>query len=121
MDVQDAAIQPMQIGQRIQDHLDELDKTASWLADRVGLPRSTITRVLNGERNPTPETLQEIAPVLGVTLAQLVAGTDAAERVEEAQNLVARKDYEAAVRQVIEYERKANDFSVRVRELGDEL
>ncbi len=107
------------IGQRIQARLDELDKSAAWLAEMVGVPRSTITRAVKGERNPTPETLQEIAPVLGVTLAQLVTGTDAAERVEDAQNLVSRRDYEGAVRQVIEYERKANDLHVQVRDLTE--
>lgn len=107
------------IGERIQLRLDEIGQTASWLADRVGVSRSTITRIIKGERNPTPETLQEIAPVLGVDLDQLAAGTDAAERVKEAHNLVARKDYEEAVRQVIEYQRQATDLTATVRELRE--
>jgi len=105
------------IRERIQARLDELNENAAWLAEKVGVSRSTITRILNGERNPTPETLHEIAPVLGVEITQLVAGTDAAERVKEAQNIVSRHDYEGAVRQVIEYERKANDLAAHVRDL----
>jgi transcriptional regulator with XRE-family HTH domain len=107
------------IGDRIQSRLEQLDKNAAWLAEMVGVSRSTITRILKGERNPTPETLHEIAPVLGVEVGQLVAGTDAAERVKEAQDIVSRHDYEAAVRQVIEFERKANDLATRVREVTD--
>ena len=107
------------IRDRIQTRLSELNENAAWLAEKVGVSRSTITRILNGERNPTPETLHEIAPVLGVEIGQLVAGTDAAERVKEAQDIVSRHDYESAVRQVIEYERKANDLTARIRELSD--
>jgi transcriptional regulator with XRE-family HTH domain len=108
------------IRERIQARLDELDQKPAWLAEKVGVSRSTITRILKGERNPTPETLHEIAPVLGVEVAQLVAGTDAAERVKEAQDIVSRRDYEAAVRQVVEFERRANELAARVRELTEQ-
>ncbi len=107
------------IRERIQARLDELNENASWLAEKVGVSRSTVTRILNGERNPTPETLHEMAPVLGVEIAQLVANTDAAERVREAQDIVSRRDYEGAVKQVVEFEHKANDLGVRVRELTE--
>lgn len=109
------------IGRKVQALLDQLGQTPSWLAEKVGVSRSTITRILKGERNPTPETLQEIAPVLGLTVAQLASGTDAAERVKDAKDLVARKDYEDAVRKVIEYEARAHDLTTRVRELTTEL
>jgi transcriptional regulator with XRE-family HTH domain len=109
----------VRIGERIQKLLAELDQSPAWLADKVGVSRSTITRILKSERNPTPETLHEIAPVLGVGVAQLVAGTNAAERVKEAADIVSRHDYEAAVRQVVEYERKANDLASRARELEE--
>ncbi len=109
------------IGHKVQALLEQLEQTPAWLAEKVGVSRSTITRILKGERNPTPETLQEIAPVLGLTVAQLASGTDAAERVKEAKDLVARKDYEDAVRKVIEYEARAHDLTARVRELTTEL
>lgn len=119
---EDAPAAPLvTIGVRIQGLLDELGHNAAWLSDKVGVSRSTITRILRGERNPTPETLQEIAPILGRSLAQLVANTDAAERVKEAQELVARKDYEAAVRQVIEFERRAHDLQGHLRDANEEL
>jgi transcriptional regulator with XRE-family HTH domain len=116
-DYQNGATVP--IRERIQSRLDELDQTPAWLAEKVGVSRSTITRILKGERNPTPETLHEIAPVLGVEVVQLVAGTDAERRVKEAQDIVSRRDYEAAVRQVVEFERKANDLAAHIRELTE--
>ena len=108
---------PIPIGDRIQALLDQLGKNPAWLAEMVGVPRSTVTRILKRERNPTPETLHEMAPVLGVDITQLVADTDAADRVEAAQDIVSRRDYEDAIRKLVEYERKSNDLSVQVREL----
>lgn len=103
------------IGQRIEELLREMGKPPAWLAEKAGLERSTVSRILKGARNPTPETLSNLAPVLGVSLEQLVAGTDAAARVEEAANLVSRAHYEDAVRQLIEFERKANDLAEQLR------
>jgi len=111
----------VRIGRKIQAVLDELDQTPAWLAEMVGVSRSTITRILKGERNPTPETIQEIAPVLGLTVAQLVNGTDAAERVKEAKDLVARSDFEDAIRHCLEYERSARDAGVQLRDTRAEL
>jgi transcriptional regulator with XRE-family HTH domain len=93
---------------RIQKVLDDLGQSPAWLADRAGLERSTVWRILRGHRNPTAETLATLAPVLGLSLAELVRGTTLAARVEEAVNLVSRSHYEAAVKQVIEFERAAN-------------
>jgi transcriptional regulator with XRE-family HTH domain len=109
------------IGARVEGLLAGMGKSASWLAERAGVERSTIGRLVKGARTPTPETLRDIAPVLGVTLAQLVAGTDAAARVREADDLVARKDYEAAVHQVVEFERQASELQNRVRGFVEEL
>ncbi len=103
------------IGGRIEVLLGELGKTPAWLAEKAGIERSTVSRILKGARNPTPETLSNLAPVLGVSLEQLVAGTDAAARVEEAANLVSRAHYEDAVRQLIELERKGNDLAEQLR------
>lgn len=112
---------PARIGTRIQGLLEGLGQNAAWLSEKTGLERSTIGRLIKGTRNPTPETLREIAPVLGVTLAQLVAGTDAAARVDEAGDLVARKDYEAAVHQVIAFERRAHDLQNNLRDSQEGL
>jgi transcriptional regulator with XRE-family HTH domain len=112
---------PTRIGVRVEKLLREMGRNAAWLADRAGVERSTISRLLKGARTPTPETLRDIAPILGVTLSQLVVGTDAAARVGEADDLVARRDYEAAVRQVVEFERQSSELQSRVRGFTEEL
>ncbi|WP_437982670.1 helix-turn-helix domain-containing protein [Sorangium sp. So ce117] len=121
MDVPPPSSPPEPIGHRIKFQLDGLGQSPAWLADKAGVPRSTVHRILTGDRNPTPDTLQLLAPVLGVTLDQLVAGTDAVERVKEAQGLVSREHYNAAIRQVIEFERNANNLAARLRETEEAL
>ncbi len=84
------------------------------------MSRSTVTRVIRAERNPTAQTLKEMAPVLGLQVGELVAGTDAVARVEAADQLVARSDYEAAVNQVIEFERQTRDLQEQVQTIAEE-
>jgi transcriptional regulator with XRE-family HTH domain len=105
------------IRDRIRDLLTQLGQSQAWLAEKMGVERSTVTRILKGTRNPTPKTLQEMAPVRGVSLEQLVAGTDAEDRVQEAQNLVPRSALNDAIQKVIEYERKLNDMAARNRDI----
>lgn len=107
------------IRDRIRDLLTQLGQSQAWLAEKMGVERSTVTRILKGARNPTPKTLEEMAPVLGVSLEQLVAGTDAEDRVQEAQNLVPRSALNDAIQKVIEFERKLNDMAARNRDLVD--
>lgn len=109
------------IGKRIEDLLASAGKSQGWLAEKSGLQRSTIGRIIKGTRSPTPQTLAEIAPVLGVEVAQLVVGTDAAERVEEAQQWIARSHYAAAVSQVVEFEKQATDLKSKLRDAEHDL
>ena len=117
----DRTVAAIPIGVRIRSLLEELGKSPAWLADRVGVSRSTVTRILKGDRNPTAQTLQEMSPVLGVELEHLVAGTDAENRVEEARQFVSRRDYEGAIQQVIDFERQAHDLRRTVRDLEEQL
>lgn len=119
MDIQSPP--PVQIGQRIDAQLKNLGHTASWLADRANIERSTVTRILRHERHPNARTLQSIAAVLEVTVAELVSGTDAENDVDEAPDVISRDYYTQAVREVIEYERKAADLTSRLRDTTAEL
>lgn len=109
-------VTPIPIGRRIRDLLAQINQSQRWLADKAGLESSTIARIVSGDRNPVGQTLQDIAPVLGVTLSELVAGTDAADRVKNAEQLISRAHYERAVADVLAYEAKANDLEVRLRQ-----
>lgn len=46
--------------------LDSQERSLSWLARKTGKSPSYITRVLNGERNPSPEFKAKAAEALGV-------------------------------------------------------
>ncbi len=116
-----AQTEPRPIGSRIAELLEEIDQSASWLAERSRMPRSTVTRIINGERQPTPETLAQLAPVLGVSVEQLVAETDAAHRVDEAASLIARRHYRDAIEKLIEAEREANNAKENARAFIEKL
>lgn len=71
----------------------DLDLSDSELGRRIGVAPSTIGRWLIGERYPSLETLEKIAPVLGLTAAELIADpSDRAMAIEKAW-----KTIEAAV------------------------
>ncbi|MCA9654635.1 MAG: helix-turn-helix domain-containing protein [Myxococcales bacterium] len=108
------------IGERIEELLGTLDKTPSWLASTVGVPRSTVHRILKGQRQPTAQTLAEFAMALGMQLEHLVVGTDAAARVSEAANLVSRDLHEQVVSKMIEFESQLVNAQDRTRRAEDE-
>lgn len=109
------------IHSRIRELLDGICQTPGWLAEKAGVERSTVTRILRGERNPTPETLSLLAPVLGVTVEQLVTGTDAEARVESSRKLIDRAHFDDAVRQFIAADRRANTNETKIRDLKESL
>ena len=119
MDVPSEPLIP--IGQRLAVVLKGQGKSAAWLAEGTGVSRSTVTRVINGERkNPKPETLLEFAEALGMTVDQLVAGTDAAERVTEASTLVPGAQYKEVLSKMFEYEQKASEAQDCARRATDD-
>ena len=110
---------PIPIRDRIATLLAALGQKSGWLADKAGVERSTVTRILQNKRQPNAETLATLAPILGVTVEELVAGTDAADRVENARRLIDRRHYDDAVRQIIEAEQKITDLSRALHEVKD--
>lgn len=57
---------------RIREVLEEKNKTNNWLADKLGVDPVTISRYVNNHRQPSMETLQAIAKVLGVKMKDLI-------------------------------------------------
>jgi transcriptional regulator with XRE-family HTH domain len=117
------SMDPLPFSKRLQELLRQrgLDGSQAWLSERSGVDRSLISRIITGERPPTAETLQALAPALGVEVSALVAGTDAARRLSAVADHVRRSDYEEAVGKVIEYEAKIRDLEARRRSLDDQL
>ena len=121
METQESARTVTPIRVRISELLGQLQQTPGWLAERAGVERSTVKRILDGDRNPTADTLATLAPILGVTIEQLVHDTDAANRIDGARKLIERSHYEDAVRQYVAMEQRANELSRRISEAEDEV
>ncbi|HEY1697861.1 MAG TPA: helix-turn-helix transcriptional regulator [Polyangiaceae bacterium] len=92
----------------------------AWLAKVSGLEPSTISRLLRG-RLPARETLEVLAPALGVTIEALVEGTTAAERLRSGPEFVDSEQFQHAVTTMLDFERKANDALSHLRDAKQEL
>ena len=57
---------------KLADKRKERGMTINELAEEAGLRRSTISRIENGESNPTLETLYKITTALGITIDELL-------------------------------------------------
>jgi transcriptional regulator with XRE-family HTH domain len=97
----------------------EPPRNQNWLAEQSGIPPSTISRILKGDRNATPEVIESLAPVLGMDPAYLVKGTDAEDRYVKSNDLVNRSMYDAVVGTLAEYEARVNDLEGKLRVLGE--
>jgi hypothetical protein len=75
----------------------------------------TISRILRGDRNATPDVIESVAPVLGLEPRHLVKGTDAEERYAQSGELVKRSMYDAVVGTLADYETRINDLESKLR------
>ena len=60
---------------RIRVVLEERNKKNKWLADELGKNQATVSQWCNNMRQPSIETLYEIAKVLDVDIRQLINPT----------------------------------------------
>lgn len=58
---------------RIKEILKQRGVTQKGLAEKIGVSIISISRIAQGEQNPSLDTLQKIAEALGVSLADLFA------------------------------------------------
>lgn len=106
-------------GQRLHELLEQHGMSQSKLAERAGVERSTISRLIKADRTPTMDTLQCLAPVFGLDVSQLVHGTDADGRLTEAATMVRRQDYDAVVQKMVEFETKSGDLERKLRSVEE--
>lgn len=99
---------PVPFSERLSDLLAERNRDQAWLARISGVEASTISRLLNNKRQPAFETLEVLAPALGITVEQLVQGTTVAERARVGPDLVPIEQFQNAVATLLELERRAN-------------
>lgn len=55
----------------LRSELEEQERSAAWLARKTGMSPSYVTRILNGERRPSPEFQRRASDALGVPAEQL--------------------------------------------------
>lgn len=60
---------------RIRIVLAELNKKNKWLADELGKNQATVSQWCNNARQPSVETLFEIAKILDVNVRELLVST----------------------------------------------
>lgn len=58
---------------RIKIVLLEKEKTSAWLADKLDVNKTTVSKWCTNDNQPTVETLFRIAGALGVEVAELLA------------------------------------------------
>lgn len=95
--------------ERLRQVIERLDPplTQAELADKAGVDRSLISRLLQGERPPTNDALRRLAPALGINVEDLVRGTDAVSRLQDAGAVsltVRHSEYVEALRKNAELE-----------------
>ncbi len=66
----------LSLAKRIVSILEVRGKSQAWLAKRAQCSRSTICRVISGQRKPTIETITCISLGLGVPFDELIKGTE---------------------------------------------
>lgn len=108
------ANKPIRFGERLHELLEKSGMSQARLAERAGVERSTISRLIKGDRAPTPETLKCLAPALQVDVGTLVEGTDAADKLTEGASTVRRQDYDAVVKKMLDYEERVKDLELRL-------
>jgi transcriptional regulator with XRE-family HTH domain len=118
----DTESKPEPFGDRLHRLLEQegTNSTQAWLAQRSGVDRSLISRLITNQRRPTVEVLQCLAPALRIELVDLVRGTDAESCLTEIPNVVRRSDYEGVLAQMIEYEGKIREL-VRDAQTKDDI
>lgn len=106
-------------GKRLHSLMEQHGISQAKLADKAGVERSTISRLIKEQRNPTMDTLNCLAPVFGIDVHALVQGTDAEGRLDEEVSMVRRQDYDAVVQKMVECENKATDLERKLHSVEE--
>ncbi len=106
-------------GERLKSLLTQKGITQAHLAARSGLERSTISRLIRGQRSLSSDAVHWLCPVLEIDIDDLVRGTDAEPKIRELSKVVRREVYDSVVKQLADYEGKYNDLQ-RKLEFADE-
>ena len=71
------------VGIRIQNRLDELEWSQSRLADKLGVSRQIINKIIHGRKNVTLEEIKLIADILDINLEDIVKQVEEEETEDD--------------------------------------
>lgn len=60
-------------GRKLEAVIEAQGRTVRWLANRINVHESTLSRMINGVRPLTEEVAEAVAPVLGIPVSFLAA------------------------------------------------
>ena len=107
-------------GVRLDRLLREQSRSQAWLVAHSKLTSSVVSRLVRGDRLPTAEHVAAIAPLFGMSAAQMVADTDAESRVAEASQYVTRAHFESVHRQLVDAESEIEQMEHKLAGLRDD-
>ena len=107
-------------GVRLDRLLREQKRSQAWLVAHSKLTSSVVSRLVRGDRLPTAEHVAAMAPLFGMSAAQLVADTDAESRVAEASQYVTRAHFESVHRQLVDAESEIEQMEHKLAGLRDD-
>ncbi len=93
--------EPLDLGVRVRELRKERDWTLEHAANQVGLARSTLSKIENGQMSPTYEALKKLAVGLKISVPQLFTPT---QREQVNGRMIVTKDGQGSMQATTTYE-----------------
>ena len=107
-------------GVRLERLLRDHQRSQAWLVQHSKLTSSVVSRLVRGDRLPTPEHVAAIAPLFAMSASQMMVGTDAESRIAEASQFVTRAHFESVHRQLVDAESEIELLEVQMTRIRNE-
>ena len=102
--------EPLNLGMRVRELRKKRDWTLEQTAQEVGLARSTLSKIENGQMSPTFDAVRKLAEGLGISVPQLF--TPSAENIGKGRRVVQKTDTpEVMFTPTYEHELLCSEFS----------
>lgn len=111
----------MEIGERVKGLYVSDGVSQAVFARRCGLEPYELSRIVTGRRRPQLHQLQAIATAEGMTLEELVAGTDAEHILGQEPKLVSRSELEEVLQRALKAEERTRTLEAEKKALAAEL
>lgn len=107
---EDETATPLNLGERVRELRKARDWTLEQAAQQVGLARSTLSKIENGQMSPTFEAVRKLATGMGITVPQLFTAPRS-DKVLARRSITKSGDGKPLVTATYEHEMLATDLS----------